>query len=336
MVSLKDIAEACGVSTSTVSKALNGFNDISAKRKEMIRQKAKEMGYLPNMAARTLKTNMTHNIGALLVDDFNSGLTHPFFAHVLESFKMETERRGYDITFINHNVGQEKMSYVEHCRYRNLDGVVVACVDFEQEEVLELVQSSIPVVTIDHVFNNCSSVVSDNAGGMQELVEYVIGKGHRRIAYIHGKTSSVTRSRLVGFYKALEAHGIVVDERYIREAAYQDGMACARETEKLLSLPQKPTCILYPDDYACIGGLNAISKMGLSIPEDISIAGYDGIPLLQQMSLKLTTFGQDMSMIGRAAASKLIDLIERPKTTVESITMVSGKVLPGMTVGKLS
>ena len=88
MVSLKDIAAACGVSASTVSKALNDLDDISEKRKAMIRQKANEMGYLPNMAARALKTKMTHNIGVLFIDDYHSGLTHPYFAPVLESLKM--------------------------------------------------------------------------------------------------------------------------------------------------------------------------------------------------------------------------------------------------------
>ena len=91
MVSLKDIAAACGVSASTVSKALNDLDDISEKRKAMIRQKANEMGYLPNMAARALKTKMTHNIGVLFIDDYHSGLTHPYFAPVLESLKTEVE-----------------------------------------------------------------------------------------------------------------------------------------------------------------------------------------------------------------------------------------------------
>ena len=335
MVSLKDIAAACGVSTSTVSKALNDFNDISAARKEMIRQKAKEMGYLPNMAARALKTNVTHNIGVLFVDDFNSGLTHPFFAQVLEGFKMESEKRGYDITFINHNVGTQRFSYYEHCRYRNVDGVVIACVDFEQEEVTELVQSEIPTVTIDHVFNNCSSIKSDNVEGMRQLTEYVIGKGHRRIAFIHGLNSSVTRSRRVGFYKALEAHDIRIPDEYLREAPYQDGEACARRTRELLELPVRPTCIFYPDDYACIGGINAIHEAGLSIPEDISVVGYDGIPLMQQMYPRLTTFAQDMTNIGKTAAEQLIDLIENPRTTGEEIRVITGRVLPGMTVGEV-
>ncbi len=332
MTSLKDIAEACGVSVSTVSKALNDVSDISAKRKDIIRQKAREMGYLPNMAARTLKTNMAHNIGILCADEHNSGLTHPFFSHILESFKNETEKRGYDITFINHNVGPTHMSYYEHCRYRNLDGILIACVDFEQKQIQELVGSDLPVVTIDHVFNNCSSIMSDNVTGMQALTEFILDHGHTRIAFIHGKTSTVTRSRMIGFYKALESRNVTVPDEYIREAPYLDGAASAEETRTLLKLSNRPTCILYPDDYACIGGVNAIHAAGLNIPEDISVAGYDGIPILQQMYPRLTSYAQNMKEIGRTAASQLVDQIEHPRTTVIGMTMVSGEILPGCSV----
>ena len=274
MVSLKDIAAACGVSASTVSKALNDLDDISEKRKAMIRQKAKEMGYLPNMAARALKTKMTHNIGVLFIDDYHSGLTHPYFAPVLESLKTEVENLGYDITFINKNVGGREMSYLEHCRYRNVDGVVIANVDFTKEEVVELVESDIPVVTIDHVFNNCLAVVSDNIKGIRELTEYVISMGHKKIAYIHGQQNSVTKVRLASFYRTMEEHGLTVPDEYVPEAPYLEAEASAEATKKLLALKNPPTCILYPDDYTAIGGIAVIREAGLSIPSDISVAGY--------------------------------------------------------------
>lgn len=335
MVSLKDIAAACGVSASTVSKALNDLDDISAARKEMIRKKAKEMGYLPNMAARALKTNVTHNIGVLFVDDYNSGLTHPFFSCVLESFKTEAESKGYDITFINKNVGGQKMTYLEHCRYRNVDGVVIANVNFEDEEVIELVQSGIPVVTIDHVFNNCSSVVSDNIKGMRELTEHVLSKGHRKIAYIHGKSSGVTRARLSSFYRTMEDHGINVPDSYVVESPYQDGAACAEATRRLIAMKERPTCILFPDDFAAVGGMGAIFEAGLSIPEDISVAGFDGIPLIQQFNPKLTTYGQDMRAMGRAAAVQLVELIERPRCALIEMRVVAGAVMEGASVKKI-
>ena len=129
MASIKDIAKACGVSVATVSKALNGHNDISQATKEKVREAARQIGYMPNSAARALKTNRTYNLGVLFVDEAQSGLTHEFFAAVLDSFKRHAEGRGYDITFINHNIGHGHSSYLEHCRYRGVDGVIAACIE---------------------------------------------------------------------------------------------------------------------------------------------------------------------------------------------------------------
>ena len=158
MVSLKDIAAACGVSIATVSKALNNQSDISSARRDEIRKKAEEMGYHPNLMARALKTKVTHDIGVLFSDDFRSGLTHPFFSQVLEGLKLGLEEKGYDLTFIDRGLGEKKPDYVNHCRYRNLDGVVIACVDFSQPSVIDLVQSDIPLVTIDHGFDQCATI----------------------------------------------------------------------------------------------------------------------------------------------------------------------------------
>ncbi|MDO5424717.1 MAG: LacI family DNA-binding transcriptional regulator [Eubacteriales bacterium] len=336
MVSLKDIAAACGVSTATVSKALNDLPDISQERKQYIREKAKEMGYLPNLAARALKTNHSYNIGILFVDDKNSGLTHPHFSKVLEAVKSEAELRGYDVTFLNNQLGKWKMSYLEHCRYRGVDGALIACIDFQRPEVLELIHSPIPTVTIDHVFNDSAAILSDNAEGMQELLAYILSQGHTRIAYIHGKDSAVTRERTASFYRTLEAHGIEVPEDYIREGVYNDPKAAGEETRKLLALKKPPTCILYPDDYASLGGIAAIKEAGLSIPEDISIAGFDGISIAGLLEPPLATFGQDTEAIGRKAAAKLIDLIEKPKTTLQDIEKVPGAVISGRSVKNLN
>ena len=167
MPSLKDLAKECGVSVATVSKALNDQPDISPATRERVRAAAHRMGYMPNAAARSLKTNRTYNLGVLFVDERQSGLTHEYFSAVLDSFKVEAEKHGYDITFINHNISGKSMSYLEHCRYRNVDGVVIACVNFYEPQVVELVNSEVPVVTIDHVFNNRMAILSDNVLGLR-------------------------------------------------------------------------------------------------------------------------------------------------------------------------
>ena len=332
MVSMKEISKRCNVSVATVSKALNGYTDIGAETKKFILKTAAEMGYLPNSSARALKTRRSYNLGVIFVDEAGSGLTHYYFNHVLESFKRESEERGYDITFASGKVSGQKLSYYEHCRYRGVDGVMIACVDFFSKEVQELVHSDIPVVTIDHVFDGRMAVVSDNINGLRELVTYIYEQGHRKIAYIHGEDSSVTRNRLVSFYRTLQELGLESPEEYIREIPYRDADRAARETAELLDLKEPPTCILYPDDYAALGGINEIRSRGLRIPEDISIAGYDGLLFARILEPKLTTLCQDTKKIGKTAADRLIDLVEKPKTTLIERYVIEGTLFKGASV----
>ena len=333
MVSMKDIARECGVSVATVSKALNGQDDISQDTKEKVREAAQRMGYYPNLAARALKTKKTHNIGVLFADEAHSGLTHEYFSSVLDSFKVATEERGYDITFINPNVGRQEMSYLEHCRYRGIDGIIVACVDHENLDVSELISSDIPAVTIDYVYHNCTSVVSDNVTGMEDLVNYIVSLGHRDIAYIHGQlASAVTKDRLASFYNTLESLEIEVKEGFLRTADYLDVSEAEKITKELLALKNKPTCIMYADDTALIGGLNAIRGMGLEVSKDVSVAGYDGSKLSQILEPRLTTIKQDTKKIGELAAKELIRKIEEPKRAVTKHIVVPGKLLIGNSV----
>lgn len=130
MVSMKDIAKQCNVSVASVSKALNGYPDISEETRQLILKTASEMGYLPNSSARALKTKRSYNLGVLFVDEAMSGLTHDYFNHVLESFKRTAESKGYDITFTSGNLSGQRLNYYEHCRYRGVDGVVIACINF--------------------------------------------------------------------------------------------------------------------------------------------------------------------------------------------------------------
>lgn len=336
MASLKDISRVCGVSVATVSKALNNHSDIGEETKEHIKKVAKEMGYLPNLSARALKTNKTHGIGVLFVDEAGSGLTHDYFSSVLDSFKRTAESRGYDITFINSCKNREnRMTYLDHSRYRGFDGVALACIDFEDPEVVELVQSDLPVVTIDYLFNNRNAVVSDNVSGVRDLLEYIYEMGHRKVAYIHGASSAVTTNRLSSFYRTAERLGIKVPDEYVMEAAYRDTAATFEATNRLLDLPDPPTCILFPDDFAAFGGINAIRERGLRIPEDISVAGYDGIRAAEILEPRLTTVKQDTERIGSMAARKLIDLIETPKTTLVEQVIIPGNVFEGKSVARL-
>ena len=293
------------------------------------------MGYVPNMAARAMKTNRTYNLGVLFVDERQSGLAHEYFSAVLDSFKVQVEKLGYDITFVNRNLGGRTMTYLEHCHYRGVDGAVIACVDFNDPQVVELVNSDVPVVTIDHVFNNRMAILSDNVVGTKALVQQAWACGHRRIAFIHGEKTAVTENRVAGFYQACEELGLKIPEAYVREGIYHDADRCAAETKALLELPQPPTCIIFPDDFSALGGYNAISEAGLSIPEDISVMGYDGIYLSRVVKPQLVTYQQNTAALGRTAADKLIELIEHPRVTLPEQIRVSGKLLDGGSVSIL-
>lgn len=334
MVSMKDIAKQCHVSVASVSKALNGYSDIGEETRNLIITTAHEMGYLPNSSARALKTKKSYNLGVLFVDAAMNGLTHEYFNHVLESFKYRAEEKGYDITFIAGNTVGQKMSFYERCRYRGVDGVLVACFKYYEEDIQDLIRSELPVVTIDHTFEGKIAVVSNNVQGMEELVSYIYSMGHKKIAYIHGDDTPVTRNRLSGFYRTTQRYGLEIPDEYVKASSYRDLEMAAKATGELLDLPNPPTCIMYPDDYAAVGGMNEIRERGLRIPEDISITGYDGIDLVRMMEPKLTTLCQDTRKIGRMAAEKLISLIEHPKTTLVDKFSVDGVLFKGGSVGR--
>lgn len=337
MVSIKDIAAECGVSIATVSKALNNHRDVSEATKTYIRDTAKKMGYLPNYQARALKTNRTYNLGVLFNERANSGLTHNYFAAVLDAFKRVAEQQGYDITFICHNMTVNQLTVYEHCISRNVDGVMVANVDdYSDEGVAQLLESSIPIVTLDKKTENKPAVISDNFKGVECLVNHVHKMGHEKIAYIYGDPSGVTSARVDSFRKTMESLNIKIREEYLLGGCYRDPSKTEELVEKLMKMSDPPTCILLPDDFSAIGALNAFERLGLSVPKDISVVGYDGITLSQVLSPKLTTFKQDTDGLGRAAAEQLISLINKELPENIEPIIVEGKLLEGGSVRDLT
>ncbi len=332
MVTITDISRECGVSRATVSKALNGAPDISAETAKRIRETAKRMGYLPNAAARALKMGRSYNIGVLFSDTTGGGISHEYFSRILESVKAEAERLGYDITFISKDIGAMDMDYYEHAKYRNCDGVFIASADFTDPAISRLCTSEIPTVTLDYSFDSRSSIISDNVNGMETLVRFVYENGHRKIAFIHGEMTSVTQKRLASFRKTCAALGIAVPPEYVREAVYHDPRSSGLATRAILELNERPTCIFYPDDLSFLGGMSELEKHGLSIPGDVSVVGYDGIPLSQVLRPRLSTYRQAAERIGEEAAKALIDEIEHPDTWIPQQITVEGELLKGDTV----
>ena len=332
-VTIKELSAACGLSISTVSKALNDYPDVSAETRELVRATAAKMGYRPSAIARGLKIGRTFNLGVLYSDDSESGFTHNYFAPILEAFKNEAERRGYDITFITHRTDHNHMTYLQHCLYRNVDGVCIVNCHFDNPEVIELVNGPLPVVTIDHIFHNRSCVESENRQGMTQLTRHILAKGHTRIAYICGEENAVTNIRRTSFLRVMQEAGLPVPPEYLIYNHFHHPAAARAATQQMLTLENRPTCIIMADDYSALGGLEAIRGAGLRVPQDISVAGYDGVAILQMCRPQLTTVHQDTLHIGQAAARKLVHLIEQPHTTFQEIISIPSRLIPGETVG---
>lgn len=334
-MTLRMIAERCGCSTATVSKALNGAEDVSSETAARIRRMAAQLGYMPNAAARALKTSRSYCFGVLFQDAGTGGLAHSFFSGILNGFRDRAAELGYDIFFISDHLGNRNISYVEHAHYRGCDGVFIPNDAYDSFDIQGLAASDVPLVTIDYAFEGCGSVMSDNSRGMADLVRYIYGMGHRRIAFIYGDDTAVTRTRLYGFRKICGELGLEIPEEYLVEGEYCRPPASEEATRRLLALEEPPTCIIYPDDIAYIGGRNEIYRRGLRIPEDISAAGYDGIDFSQMLLPRLTTVKQDANLMGVSAADELVRAVEQGRNCVPRQIIVPGKVLPGETVGRI-
>lgn len=337
IVSLKDIARICNVSVSTVSKALNDRSDVGRDKKEEIQRIAKEMNYVPNFMASTLRSKRTRNIGVLLSESTRTNLMHEHFARILNSFKDAVEERGYFISFLNANLSPNRMSYMEQCKYMKFDGIFILCADYHSSEVKQLVNSNMPIVAIDHTLAKHINVASNQYGDMKRLMQLIYYRGHRKIAYIHGESNEVTNGRVNAYKTFMEEHGLPIPSEYLYTCPYRDYERGSALTKAVLALPNRPTCIVYPDDLTAVGGLNMMQESGMVIPRDISIAGYDGLNLVNIVRPRIATIRQDTVSMGIQAGNKLINRIEFPDTTpVAETVIVDGMVEPGESIAVIN
>lgn len=336
MVTLKDIAKECNVSFSTVSKALQGSSEISSETIKIIQEKAREMGYHPNIAARTLRTNRTNDIGVIFEDKTGSGFQHQYFAKIISGLQQAAQEHNFDVTFTGPGTNST-YDYYKHIMGKNFDGIVILSADFTRPDLQQLIKSGIPTATLDYSYDaKHISILSDNKQGMSELTRFVIQNGHKKIAMIYGEDTLVTKERKACFLQILQENNIKVPKEYLVQGRYHDPKSSAQATLQLLSLPEPPTCIFFPDDYSALGGIQEINKKGLKIGKDISIVGYDGIMLTSMLLPPLTTFEQDGIEIGKQMASLLIKSIEEKSLQTVSPLTISGRMLKGGTVANLN
>ena len=330
MVTMKDVAKRCGVSVSTVSRVLSGNELISPETTRLVLQAAGDLGYTPDFTARSLKTNRSDMIGIL----FDSFLTHPYFSRIIDAVRIHAEANGFDVLFLSRVKRNGRMGYTETALSRRMDGVLVVYADVESESIRKLTRDNIPVISIDAGEKGVPSVLSNYRQATEEMVDWIAAKGHRRIAFIHGEMGYPTEERLRGFRQAMRKHGLDTPDSYIRQGRFNHPETCARETEALLALPAPPSCILMPDDYSAVNALRILRETDRTAPADFSCAGYDGIPLSQAVSPRLTTFRQNTEEIGKKAVELLMAAIQKGITVNENVT-VRGELIPGETVADL-
>ena len=336
MTTIRMIAEKCEVSLTTVSKALHDAPDVSEKTKQRIREVALSMGYRPNVAAKALRTNRSYSFGIIFEEATKQGFTHEFFSQILNSFLNRSQVLGYDVFFLGDSLGGRSIRYAEHADYRNCDGIlVIAASNIITGIVDDVRKSSCPIVCLDYETEGISSICSDNRQGMHDLMAYIASQGHRRVAFLHGEDTPVTRTRVETFRTESEALGFSTDPAYLRQVRYHDPHLCQKAFGELLALPTPPTCIMLPDDISAFGALNECHRQHLRIPEDICLTGYDGISLSEYLVPHLTTLRQDAENMGASAADILAGHAGAGRPTEPVHCLVPGILIPGETVCRI-
>ncbi|MGG6314280.1 LacI family DNA-binding transcriptional regulator [Paenibacillus macerans] len=311
MITIYDIAQQTGYSPTTVSKVFNGYTDVSEKTRRKILDTAERLGYVPNAHARSLTTKRSWTIGMLFIEPSGAGILHPYFAGVIEGFKQVATSKGYDLMFISKDIGNKKSGYLEHCKIRGIDGVVVILPDATDPYFQELLDSAIPCVLLDQESDGKSTVYSDNIEGSWRAVNYLHSLGHRKIAHIGGGPTFAGKKRLNGYMQAMRELGLPIHPQHVVQGSYDYTVESGKKAmEELLQAEERPTAVFAAGDNLALGAMTAIKGHGLRVPEDISLVGFDDIEMAKYLTPALTTVRQNTYVLGSRAADMLTYTIE--------------------------
>ncbi len=332
MVTIKDISKKSGFSVTTVSKALNDYPDISSKTKTKILQLCDDMGYVPNLSARSLVNKKSYTIGVIFEEITGLGLQHPLFSKILESFKNEVEKSGYDILFLSKKMGENNGSYYQHCLRKQVDAALVVCAEFDSDEMHELYDGDIPTVVIDFAYRDILNITSNNRLGVKQAVKYLKDLGHEKIAHIHGSLQTYIGGIRHDYFKDyMDLYDLELKEDYLVNGEYFSKEDGYNAMQKILKLKDQPTAIFCASDMLAIGAIQAIQQAGLSVPEDYSIIGFDGIDIGQIFSPRLTTIRQDSRKMGKIAASNVLTMITENQFKKNNTITVDTYLITGET-----
>lgn len=312
MITIYDIAKKTGYSAPTVSKALNGTGGLSPETRRKILKSAEEMGYSPNMTARALSTKKSYLIGIIFEDLYmQRGFEHPLFGGVLTKFRSEVEASGYDLIFISTSFGDTKVnSYVEHCKLRNVDAVVIINPLDDYSKIIELAKSDIPCVSTNDLVPGIPAVITDNESAGFDAGEFLIKNGHTKIAYIAGSSNEYSQAadeRLTGLRRALTKHNLQLEEKNIERCSLWTREAGESAMKNILSRNTDITAVFAANDNMAIGAMNYCKQFGLKVPEDISFVGFDDENFSEFYQPALTTFSQNRKLIAELSEEILMN-----------------------------
>jgi DNA-binding LacI/PurR family transcriptional regulator len=331
MNTIRDVARLAGVSAITVSRVINKKGYVSLRTRERVEKAIRTLDYHPNVLARSFVTGESRMI-ALIIPD----ITNQFYATVARGVQDAAKDKGYHLLLCNTDGNQEEeLEYMRMARERRIDGLAITPPETSENEksdcyLQQLRGESFPIVMIGQRMDSpeIDTIKTDNRGGAHRAITHLIEQGHRRIALIGGPSfQGGVPERLRGYEQALNDHGLKADESLILEGNLQSDGGY-RLTRRLLAMPERPTAIFALNDMMAIGVLRASHEAGVRVPEELSVIGYDDIPLASLVVPRLSTVAQPKYELGKIAGELLIDRIQKKgPESWQSITLNSTLVI---------
>ncbi len=303
-VTIKDIAEVAGVSVATVSRVLNNKDNVRKETKDKVMDIAKELNYQADFNARSLKTNKTHTLGLIIPD-----LTNPFYAQTSSIIENVVHDLGYSTIICNTN-NQPKLQdeYINILRQRRVDGIIFGSARIDDKSITDLKTKNVPYITYHRCLKkgDTNYITTDDVKGIKQAVDYLVSCGHKKIAFLSGpRIYSTSIERLRGFLQARKEYNLDFDPDLIRDGEFVEEKAW-EETQNLINLTDPPTAIIAANDIMALGALDCCIKSGLSVPQDISIIGYDDIYISSHARIQLTTVSVHPEKIARKTAELFV------------------------------
>jgi len=320
-ITIYDLAEIAGVSHTCVSRALLDRDDIGEDTKKQIRKLAEKFNYQPNEIARNLVLKRTYNVGVAIAT-----FTDPTNTEFLQCFFEELKKNTYSMMpFItDYNFPERELNLLMR---KKIDGLILFPGDSGHERYTRF--HSVPLVFCGNLLPMKNSVTVDRAKGTYDAVKYLIGMGHRDFAYLCYPNIDINMnvsSKLTGFRKAIIERGIVFKRDMLIKGlgTLEDGYV---KTQELLSRGKMPTAILYNNDLSAMGGLDALAKKGIRVPDDVSVVGFDNIEMSQFTIPALTTIAKPIKKLAENVVRMLMKRMENPDIEHEQITLEQNLVV---------